>query len=342
MKKRVLVIAGPAVPVPPTVYGGTERIVSIIIEGLLSNGFLVDLIAAPKSVNPGGGIFYYSEPGMNLRRRFYQRIRFYYGSFLFGFRADVVLNCGRVDYLAALIFLRKKIINPFHNPITDNDLSFLKEFSNLITPVCISLDQVSNCNKLIPFNLIYNSADSEKLQYCNSSARTYFVFIGRMTRNKGVDRAIKYAIESKIYLKIAGPVPVGSDDDLVFYNSFVRPFFSNEYIEYVGVVNDDEKNNLFKSAIASFCPISWKEPFGLTVIESLLCGVPVIASRAASFPEIMQDGKTGYLCSTDAEFLLAILNINLISNSYCRQYAEERFDKNRLIDQYITLINSIL
>lgn len=342
MNKRVLVIAGPSIPVPPDLYGGTERIIAMVNEGLVERGYRVDMIAASKSKTYGGKNFSYDEPGLNIFRRVFQRLKFYYGSLMLGIGADLVINCGRLDYMQVIFALRKKVINPFHNPITHRDVLVLKKQGSLIWPVAISNDQISDMNAGINFDVIYNSADSVSLTYDEFASRTYYVFIGRLTRNKGVDKAIQLAIKSKIHLKIAGPIPNCLSENFAFFTEHVQPFFSSEFIEYVGLVNEKEKNDLFANAIASFFPISWKEPFGLTVIESLLCGVPVIASDMASLPEIMDTGKTGFLCRSEADFLAAIQDISTISNAYCRSYSLKRFNRERMIQEYIDLVIRVI
>lgn len=340
MTKRILVIAGPQIPVPPLLYGGTERIVSIVIDGLVDHGYMVDLMAAPLSKKKNGDIFYYQDGGLNIVNRVYQRIKFYYGSLKLGIRADVVINNGRLDYLMVILLLRKKVVTIFHNPITNFDISTLLKHNTSIVPVCISFDQITNCGSNINFKLIYNCGDSQGLRYNQYSKRTYFVFIGRLTKNKGIDKAIEFAIRAKKKLKVAGPIPNSNENEITFFNSCVLPYFENEFVEYVGEVSDISKNALFENAIASIFPICWKEPFGLTLVESLLCGVPVIAANKASFPELMEHGNTGFLCTTDEEYLDAIIKVGLLSNSYCRDYALKKFGRDRMVSEYVNLISS--
>lgn len=341
MNKKILVIAGPSIPVPPTLYGGTERIIAMVNEGLLARGYQIDMMAGPSSKSYGGRLFLYYEPGQGIKNRVLQRLRFYYGSFMLGLSADLVINCGRLDYMKMIFLLGKKVINPFHNPLTQHDISTIKKYRRLIWPVGISHDQTSEYANL-NFKTIYNSADSSGLTYDRLAVRTYFVFIGRLIENKGIDKAIQLAIKSEIHLKIAGPIPDRSEADINFFNASVRPFLDNQFIEYVGIVDEQQKNELFRNAIASFFPISWKEPFGLTVIESLLCGVPVIASDMASIPEIMEADKTGFLCRTEADFLNAIQKIHLISNDYCRDYSIVRYNKERMVNDYVSFVEQVI
>jgi len=340
-KPRVVVIANPSVPVPPVLYGGAERIIHYVNVGLQASGFTVDLIAGKGSQSYGGRLFLYAPAGLNILRRIVQRLKFYWASLMLVRGADLIINFGRVDYLGVFFRAKKQILNVFQNPITQFEIDYLTKRSDRVRLVAVSKDQYSEIRSPIPFHVIHNCADTTKLKFDRESNRSYFVFIGRLTRNKGVKPAITIARTAGIRLKIAGPIPRPGTEDYSFYMREVEPFIDNDQISYVGSVDDNGKNDLFAGAIAFLFPLDWKDPCPLTVSESLACGVPVIATRTASMPELIDHGKTGFLCESMDEFVSAIRNISSISNEYCRKIAEERFSQERLQKEYLALVNAL-
>lgn len=338
---RILVIANPSIPVPPARYGGAERIVHFLCEGLNKKGYSVDLIAASGSRQYGGNLLTYKPPGKKISNRIFERLKFYGISLRLLNNIDLVINFGRVDYLSIFLRANKKIINVFENPINQYEVDYLNPYTKNVRLVAVSKDQFSEINSGFFFNVIHNCADTDFLDYVENTKRDYFVFIGRLTRNKGVDKAIDLAKQANVKLKIAGPIPsIEATEDYTYYKEKIEPLIDGGQICHAGSLHDDHKNDFFAGALANLFPVQWKDPCPLTVCESLACGVPVIASNFASMPELIQHGVTGYLCDSDDEFLEAISCVSSLSNSFCRNAAEKRFSKVQLVSKYEKLIQN--
>jgi GTP cyclohydrolase I len=169
---------------------------------------------------------------------------------------------------------------------------------------------------------------------------SYLVFCGRLSRDKGVDRAIQAAIRTGIPIKIAGRRPTGlrTDEDAraerEFYQDVLAPLLRHPLVEELGEIGDAEKQRLYEGAIATLFPIAWPEPFGLVLIESLACGTPVLASPVGSVPEVIRDGVSGFHCTTVDDYVRGIERIDEIGREVCRREFEERFTADRMARRY--------
>lgn len=166
----------------------------------------------------------------------------------------------------------------------------------------------------------------------------YLVFLGRLSPTKGVVEAIEIARRSSTNLKIAGNIQAVDQD---YFRHEIKPRLGNG-VEYVGEVNDAQKNELLASAIALLFPILSPEAFGLVLIESLACGTPVIGFDKYSVPEIICEGTSGFLCSSVEDAAKKVEKIDSISRQLCRKVFEERFSVERMATDYLELFESIV
>lgn len=342
MIKKIVVIANPSIPLPPVNYGGAERIVDFINIALEAKGHKLSIIAAKGSKRYGGKLYHYFPSGNTMFKRIFERLRFYLISLIALRSADLIINHGRVDYLFFFFLFKKKIINVFHNPISQFEIDYLHNRSKLVYLVGLSRNHIEHLTRKELFYIVNNGTNTNLLNFDSTSSREYYVFLGRMTRLKGIDRAIRICIKMNVILKIAGPIPPKDSDDYLFYVREVLPYLNSSSIVYVGNISDVQKNELFAGAIASLFPLVGPEAFGLNVIESLACGVPVITSNSCAMPELIEQGKTGFLCDTDEDYYSAIKQINSLNNTYCRSVAEDRFSMERMSSEYIELTDAIL
>lgn len=336
---RVLVIADPHLTVPPLKYGGTERIVALVCDGLEKKVVEVDLLAKEGSKNYGGKNFFHKAPSKKRLSRVYRKIVFQ-GILVFlilARRYDCIINNGRVDYLWFVqLFTKIRLLNVFHNPIATYEIDILKKRVDNTIAIGISKKHVSPASSL-NHRVIYNAIDVSAFKYeTQATSRDYLLFLGRLTYNKGVDTAIAVAQATGLPLVIAGNIskePGGA----AFFETEVRPRLSSA-ITYVGEVDDVQKQQLLSGAIATLFPIRWEEPFGIVMIESLACGTPVIATRMGSVPEVIRHGETGFVCDTVEEMIAAVKNINQIDRRACRADVEKRFSQEAMVGEYLKLI----
>ncbi|MCW0220736.1 MAG: glycosyltransferase, partial [Prosthecobacter sp.] len=228
--------------------------------------------------------------------------------------------------------------NPIHQTEVDWLLSRRREHLALVG---ISEFQV---NGFLPpgiFSVIHNATDMERFNFHPHPAQPpYLVFLGRLTANKGVDTAIAVAKKAGMRLKLAGTVsdePGGKE----FFEQIVRPQLGGN-IEYIGPVDDVQKNDLLGDAIGCLFPIRWPEPFGIVMAESLACGTPVVATPCASTPEVIAQGITGFLGETEEALAEGVRNLNRLNREHCRLAAEERFSGEVMTIRYLRIIEELV
>jgi glycosyltransferase involved in cell wall biosynthesis len=322
---KVLVIADPHIPVPPRTYGGTERIAALTCEALVELGHTVVLLAGPGSRDYGGGMTVHRAPTRALPSRGWRKLLFQMITARLSADVDLVICHGRYDYLGAVLMRGVPLLLWMHNPVAQRDIDYLlSRGARNVRFVGISHAQVRG---LVPTRLIevvYNCVDTERHPFCaQPDSPPYVAFLGRLTPNKGVHLAIQAARRAGIRLVIAGNIPdePGARD---YFETLVRPQL-NAGCTLIGAYDDRMKVKVLQGASALLFPIQWEEPFGLVMIEALACGTPIIALRRGSTPEVVQDGKTGFLCDGPDDMAQAIERIPALDRAACRGDAVARF-----------------
>ena len=166
----------------------------------------------------------------------------------------------------------------------------------------------------------------------------YLAFLGLVSPEKRPDRAIEIAIRAGLPLKIAVKIdPVDRD----YFNAVIRPLLSHPLVEFLGEIDEREKENLLGHAKALLFPIDWPEPFGLVMIEALACGTPVIAFRKGSVPEVIEHGVTGFVVETVDEAVDAVRRLDALSPRRCREEFEKRFTSTRMAADYVKIYEKL-
>jgi glycosyltransferase involved in cell wall biosynthesis len=167
----------------------------------------------------------------------------------------------------------------------------------------------------------------------------YLAFLGRLTPEKGPDVAIRVARAAGMPLQIAAKIPRG---ETRFFKETIKPLLDGPEVQFVGEVNDKQKNDFLGNASALLFPIDWPEPFGLVMIEAMACGTPVIAWRRGSVPEIVEDGVTGYIVDNEAEAINAVGKLAALDRARVRAEFERRFTARRMAHDYLTCFKALL
>jgi glycosyltransferase involved in cell wall biosynthesis len=167
----------------------------------------------------------------------------------------------------------------------------------------------------------------------------YVAFLGRISPEKRVDRAIEIALRARVPLKIAAKV---DEADRAYFEREIAPLLRQPGIEYVGEIGQHEKSDFLGNARALLFPIDWPEPFGLVMIEAMACGTPVIAVPMGSVPEIVEPGVSGFLVGSLEEALSALESIDRIDRRRCRMAFEERFSARRMAADYLRVYERLL
>ena len=166
----------------------------------------------------------------------------------------------------------------------------------------------------------------------------YLAFLGRISPEKGPDRAIAIARAAGVPLKMAAKIDKVDRD---YYEQVIRPLMDPAVVEYVGEINEQEKQQFLGEAAGLLFPIDWPEPFGLVMIEALACGTPVLAFRRGSVPEILEDGRTGCLVENLEEANAAVDRLLSMDRAVCRQAFDRRFTAGRMAEDYLAVFEAL-
>jgi glycosyltransferase involved in cell wall biosynthesis len=318
-------------PVPPARYGGAEMGVATMSRALCRRGHTVDLIAKAGSQRFNGELFTPPAPNASYLSRAACKILYQPVSLWAARHADIVHCHSRIDYLEALLRTRIPLAVHFHNDARQDHVDWLlgRRRRN-IRLIAISRAQIAHLTHGDAFDIVHSVPAIRDFPFAPVAEEPpYLVFLGRVNHNKGTDVAIEVARRAGLPLKIVGPAR-NEEGNEAFYREKIAPFLGPDCV-HLGEVSNEEKLRVLHGATAMIFPIRWNEPMGIVMIESLACGTPVIASNRASAPELITDGKTGFLCREVDEFVEAVRNIGRIRRSDCRREAEARFDAPQMV-----------
>src|SRR5690606_8847657 len=179
----------------------------------------------------------------------------------------------------------------------------------------------------------------QDLHYLGDGSGGYLAFLGRISPEKGIERAIEISLATNTKLKIAAKIDKA---DLPYYETKVKSLLDHPLIEYIGEISEQQKTEFLGRAKALLFPIDWPEPFGLVMIEAMACGTPVIAFRNGSVPEIMENNVTGFIVSSTAEAIDAVSQLKYLSRAEIRAVFERRFTATRMAEDYVHVYRSLV
>lgn len=204
--------------------------------------------------------------------------------------------------------------------------------------VSISLSQRKPLGRANWVGNIYHGLPADTLKPGSGEGK-YLAFIGRISREKRVDRAIEIAIGAGMPLKIAAKV---DPSDVAYFESQIKPLLGHELVEYIGEIGEHEKAKFLGDAYAQVFPIDWPEPFGLCMIEAMACGTPTIAFDHGSVSEVLTDGVSGFIVKNAQEAVAAVPKIAALSRAECRREFDRRFTVSRMAEDYVTVYESLV
>jgi glycosyltransferase involved in cell wall biosynthesis len=173
----------------------------------------------------------------------------------------------------------------------------------------------------------------------NRTGGNYLVFVGRVSPEKRIDRAIEIAKEAGIMIRIAAKIDKVDRD---YYESKIAPLLDHPLVDFIGEVGEKEKEELLGNALGLLYPIDWPEPFGLAMIESMACGTPVVAYNCGSVPEVVDEGLTGFVVNSHREAVAAVKKLPQLDRKICRSVFEKRFSAGRMVDDYLAIYESMI
>jgi glycosyltransferase involved in cell wall biosynthesis len=335
---KIAITADPVVPVPPVLYGGIERVIDLLVRGLVDRGHDVTLFASAES-RPGCPLVAYraSSSGMPavLRNMGQVAATIARGHF------DLVHSFGRLAYLAPLLPMRLPKLMTYQREITARSVAWGHRLSQgSLRFSAVSERMMQGVRHLGRWHLVYNGVPMATYQFEPVvSGDAPMVFLGRVEPIKGPDIAIDVALRSGRRLVIAGNIP---SEHLAFFNDKVLPHVNGEQISYVGPVDDRQKNALLGSAAALLMPVRWDEPFGIVMAEALACGTPVLGLNRGAVPEVVKHGKTGFVVDTVDELVTCVQRLPEIGRANCRESAEALFSDHAVVEGYLAVYREML
>ena len=168
---------------------------------------------------------------------------------------------------------------------------------------------------------------------------SYLAFLGRISPEKRVDRAVRIAQRCGLPLKVAAKVDAV---DVDYFDEEIRPLFAMPHVEYIGEITDSQKSEFLSGAVALLVPIDWPEPFGLVMIEAMACGTPVIAYNRGSVPEVVEDGVTGFVVEDELSAVGAINNLPKLPREGVRRHFEQKFTARRMAEDYLQIYRKLM
>lgn len=339
---RILLTADPELPVPPRHYGGIERVIDLLAEGLRAEGFEVALAAHPDSTCEVDALFPW--PGRASQRwpDLVRNMRSLAGA-VGRFRPDVLHSFSRIAYMGPLLPRSLPKVMSYQRPPGRRSTSWASRiagkslvFTGCGEHICRKGRRgggewiaIPNAVELGKYPFVPVVPDDAPL-----------VFLSRIERIKGTAEAMEAARRAGRRLIIAGNIP---DDEgaRTYWEREIKPRLEETGSEYIGPVDDEAKARLLGGAAAMLVPVQWDEPFGIVFAEALACGTPVISTPRGSLPEIIEEGRHGFLASDMDGWAEAIGRLDEIDRHECRRRAEECYSARVVVESYIRLYRRI-
>jgi glycosyltransferase involved in cell wall biosynthesis len=329
--------------VPPPLYGGTERVVSYVTEELVRLGHDVTLFASGDSVTSARLVAACPRAlwrDSEVRETLPHHVRLMELVFRDISRFDVIHF--HTDYLHFPLVRQHRCasVTTLHGMVHPHDLGALLAAYNDIPLVSISNNQRAPIPDANWRGTVYHGLPPDFYTF-RADRNTCLVYLGRMSPEKRVDRAIEIAKRSGVPLKIAAKI---YPEERAYFDETLAPLIqaTKPLVEFMGEISDHERDELLGKAAALLFPIEWPEPFGLVMIEALACGTPVIAWRRGSVPEVLEDGVTGYIVDSVQEAVDAVNRIDGLSRMKCRRVFEQRFSASRMAMDYLDVYRSVI
>lgn len=335
-RMRILLTADPMIPVPPVGYGGIERVVDALLRQFRAMGHEVGLVARAGSLAQAERVFAWPETeiaGMRPNFRNALALR----KFVREFKPHVVHSFSRLAYLLPILPTRTPVVMSYQRHTGGRQTSLAARVGGRSLLFTGCSDFICRMGRphggtWLP---IPNFVEPDKFSFASRVSRDApLVFLSRLEEIKGPDAAIRIAKSAGRRLILAGN-RVETGPQRAYFDREIQPHLGRDGIEWIGEVNDSQKNAVLQQAAALLVPIRWDEPFGIVFTEALACGVPVITSRRGATPEIVRDGVTGFLVDSEAEAIAAISRIPLLDRRACREDVELRFSAIIVARQYI-------
>lgn len=328
--------------VPPPAYGGIELVVSLLSDELVRRGHEVTLFASgdsvtlarleavhPRAIRLDPSVKEYGIYEMWHLSKVYERSDEF----------DVIhshMGCAALPYSK---LVKTPTVHTLHGIFTPDNRK-LYSYAKEQPYVSISNTQRDSELGLNCVATVYNGIDvSSHKFFPQADEPPYLAFLGRMSPEKGPHHAITIAKATGLPLKLAGKVDVV---DVEYFETQIKPHVDGEQIQFLGEANHEQKNRLMGRAMATLFPITWREPFGLVMVESMAAGTPVVAINLGAATEVIAHGETGFICNSIEECIAAVQNIPQIDRLACREHVLNHFSTKQMVDGYEAVYQQVM
>jgi len=333
---KVAVLAPICWRTPPVHYGPWEQVASNIAEGLVQKGIDVTLFATGNSITKGNLAYICERPYeedksidpkvwecLHIGHMMEQADKF-----------DIIHN--NYDFLPLTYsrLIKTPMVTTIHGFSSPKIIPVFKEYNN--TGYYVSISNSDRSSELDYIATVYNGIEVEKFTL-NEQTGDYLLYFGRIHHDKGTFESIEIAKKAGMKLIISGII-----QDQSYFTEKVKPFINGDDVVFVGSSGSQERDKLLGGAYALLHPINFAEPFGLSVVESMLCGTPVIAFNKGSMPELIIHCRTGFLVKNVDEAVDALKDVNTINRYYCREWSISKFSREKMIEDYLEVYKNIL
>jgi len=320
---------------PPRHYGPWEAVTSLLTEGLVERGIDVTLFATQDSVTrarleavcPTG-----YEEDRSLDAKVMESLHISH-CFEQARRFDLIHNHFDFLPLSYSALVDTPVVTTIHGFSSSKILPVYQKYDGRVHYVAIS--NADRHPTLSYAATIYHGIDLSLFSFEPASG-DYLLFLGRIHPDKGAREAIEIAKRTQRPLVVAGII-----QDRDYFRSYVEPALDGDRIRFVGSVGPRERDRLLGGAFCLLHPISFEEPFGLSVVEAMACGTPVVAFRRGSMPEVIEHGVTGFLTTSVDDAVQAVARVSELDRKQCRSHVERRFSVDRMVDDYVRVYRQI-
>ncbi len=333
--------------VPPRTYGGTELVVHLLACELVREGHDVTVFASGDSAceEQSGALLRacsekpLRESGLGQGEAVFYELAMLEDVFAEADRFDILHNNIGYQALPFARFVKTPLLTTLHGVFKPPVMRRFFERYDDLPYVSISDYQRQGSPGLNYVATVYHGLPVNDYEADFSpEGKNYLAFLGRLSPEKGVHHAVRVAQETGLPLILAGKIDPADAD---YFREVVAPEIDGRRIRYIGEVNHAQKVELLKNAWATLCPVTWPEPFGLVLIESMACGTPVLALRDGSIPEVIAHGETGWISRSVEEMIAHVERIGELDRQDCRRRVETHFSVRRMTAQYVDIYEDL-
>lgn len=346
---KIALLASPYLSVPPHGYGGTEKIVSYLADGLVTRGHEVTLFATGDSKTKARLVSVFPEAIGNSglsKDDIAKPLAHYQACYAQAAEFDLIHSHGQYLSLPGAAGLATPVLFTIHGSYyqgetTEEKRAILAKYKNF-NYISISDNQRGGMPDLNYIVTVYNGLSIDEYPFVKANASDYLLWVGRITKKKGPEEAIQTAKRAGLRLEMAAAIdPI----DKKYFDDVIRPQVDGKTVVFHREVGLLTMAELYGGALAVLFPITWHEPFGLVMIEAMACGTPVVSYNCGSVPEIIENGKTGYVVEPVEGIdglVRGVQNVGYIDRVACRAHVEKYFSSEIMVDGYEKAYQKVL